>query len=126
VNFDLDKEDRWVWKDGEELGYTAKSAYLRLREDGVGENGMVFKKFWKSKVVPTALDTTWRVLENKLATKANLERRGSQLQASRVVFVGSRRRLAAICSLSVDLLGYCAIIVVHGWACKVCFTTSHC
>jgi len=57
VNFNLDKEDKWVWKEGEEFGYTVKSTYLRLREDGVGENGTVFKKFWKSKVVPTALVT---------------------------------------------------------------------
>ena len=71
----MDKEDRWIWKEGEEFGYTVKSAYLRLREDGVGENGTVCKNFWKSKVVPTALVMTWRVLENKLATKANLERR---------------------------------------------------
>jgi len=35
----------------------------------------VFKKFWKSKIVPIVLVTTLRVLENKLATKANLERR---------------------------------------------------
>jgi len=75
VNFDLDKEDRWIWKEGEELRYTVKSAYFRLREVRVGENGMVFKKFWKSKFVPTDLVTAWRVLENKLATKANLERR---------------------------------------------------
>ena len=82
VNFDLDKEDRWVWKEGEELGYTVKSPYLRLREDEVGENGTMFKKFWKSKVVPAALVTAWRVLENKLATKANLKRRGITVASS--------------------------------------------
>ena len=31
VSFNLDKEDRWVWKEGEEFRYTVKSAYLRLR-----------------------------------------------------------------------------------------------
>jgi len=37
---------------------------------------VLFKKFWKVKVVPSALVTVWRVLEDKLATKANLEKRG--------------------------------------------------
>jgi len=36
--------------------------------------GHCFKKFWVNKVVPIALVTAWRVLENKLATKANLVR----------------------------------------------------
>ena len=31
--------------------------------------------FLNGKVVPTTLVTAWRVFENKLATKANLERR---------------------------------------------------
>ena len=116
MNFDLDKEDRWVLKEGEEFGYTVKSAYLRLREDGVGENGMVFKKFWKSKVVPTTLVTTWRVLENKLATKANLERRRIIVASSTCSLCGVEE-ITPICSLSADLLCYCGTIVVHGWAC---------
>jgi len=82
ASFDLDKEDRWEWKEGEKLGYTVKSANLRLRGDKVGENGTVYKKFWGSKVVPTALVTTWRVLENKLATKANLVRRAITVTSS--------------------------------------------
>ena len=80
--FDLDKEDRWEWKEGEKLGYTVKSAYLRLRGDIVGENGTVYKIFWVSKVVPIALVMAWRVLENKLATKANLVRRGITVVSS--------------------------------------------
>ena len=30
ASFDLDKEDRWELKEGEKLGYTVKSPYLRL------------------------------------------------------------------------------------------------
>jgi len=47
MNFDLDKEGRWVWKEGERFGYTVKLAYLRLREVGVGENGRMFKFFFE-------------------------------------------------------------------------------
>jgi len=82
VSFDLDKEDRWDWKEGEKLGYTVESAYLRLRGDKVGENGTIYIKFWVSKVVPTALVTVWKVLENKLVTKANLVRRGITVASS--------------------------------------------
>ncbi|XP_068492296.1 uncharacterized protein [Phaseolus vulgaris] len=39
-------------------------------------------KFWKCKVVPSAHVTAWRVLENKLATKANLEKRGITVVSS--------------------------------------------
>ena len=57
----------------EELGYTVKSGYLRLKGGSEGENDTVFKKLWKSKVAQV---TAWRVLVNKLVTKANLEKRG--------------------------------------------------
>jgi len=72
VCFHLDKEDSWVWKGGEALSYTVKSAYNRLRGGQEGENATVFKQFWRSKALPSALVTTWRVLENKLATRVNL------------------------------------------------------
>ena len=80
-------------------------------------------KFWKGKVVPSAQVTAWRVLENKLATKANLEKRGITVVSSAA---GWRRSLAPICSLSVDLCGFCGTIVVHGWERKVCFIMFHC
>jgi len=42
----------------------------------------VYKKFRVSKVVPIALVTAWRVLENKLATKTNMVRRGITVASS--------------------------------------------
>ena len=82
ASFDLDKEDRWKWKEGEKFGYTVKSTYLCLRGDEDGENGTGFKKFWVSKVVHTALVTAWKMLENKLVTKANLVRREIMVASS--------------------------------------------
>jgi len=71
----LEENDSWVWKDGEFLIFTVNSACNCLRRAHEGENVFVYKKFWRSKVVPSALVFTWRVLENKIATRINLERR---------------------------------------------------
>ena len=37
---------------------------------------LTFSKLWSCKAVPSALVTAWRVLENKIATRANMERQG--------------------------------------------------
>ena len=36
----------------------------------------LYNTFWEIKTLPPAHVTTWRVLENKIATKVNLTRRG--------------------------------------------------
>jgi len=81
VCLDLEKEDSWVWKDGEGLSYTVNSAYNRLRRGREGENAIVFKQLWRCKALPSALVTAWRVLENKLATRVNLEKRGIAVES---------------------------------------------
>jgi len=60
-SLNLEKEDRWVWKEEEVFGYKVKSVYHRIRGDSAGENVALFKKFWKVKVVPSAIVTAWRV-----------------------------------------------------------------
>ncbi|XP_068492248.1 uncharacterized protein [Phaseolus vulgaris] len=80
-SFDLEKEDSWVWKDGEAISYTAKSAYNRLRRGREGKNVIVFKQLWRCKTLPFALVTAWRVLENKLATRVNLEKCGIAVES---------------------------------------------
>jgi len=68
----MEEKDSWVWKDGEFPVYTVNSAYNCLRRARERENVFVYKKFWRSKVVPYALVSAWRVPENK--TRVNLER----------------------------------------------------
>jgi len=46
-----------------------------------GENVTVFKQLWRCKSLPSALVTAWRVLENKLATRLNLEKRGIAVES---------------------------------------------
>jgi len=49
-------------------------AYKFLKEDVHGEEGDLYVGFWKIKAQPSPLVTTWRVLEDKILTRANLPR----------------------------------------------------
>jgi len=68
--------DWWSCKGSMPPVYSMKSAYSVLRGEGKGEFSYLYNLFWKCKVLPTAQVLTWRVLENKIATKVNLVRRG--------------------------------------------------
>ena len=43
VSLNLEKEDNWEWKEGEEVGYSVKTGYLRLRGANRGERGGLYK-----------------------------------------------------------------------------------
>jgi len=75
----LENEDRWVWNYGDSIDYFVSSAYSFLRGEEEGEAKQLHSSFWMIKVLPSAHVTAWKVLENKLATKANLERHGVEL-----------------------------------------------
>jgi len=68
--------DKWVWKDSETTVFSVKPTYGLLRGEGVEENIWMYNFFWKIKALPSAHVTVWRVIENKIASKVNLERRG--------------------------------------------------
>ena len=76
VRLVLGEADRWVWKAGGLQTFSVSSAYSLLRRDGEVVFSPTYSKLWSCKAVPSALVTAWRVLENKIATRANLERRG--------------------------------------------------
>ena len=77
----LGEEDRWVWK-GVGLHFSVSSAYSLVRRDRVADSSPVFGKLWRCKVAPSVLFTAWRVLENRIATRANLVRRGVVVDCS--------------------------------------------
>ena len=72
----LGETDRWVWKVGGLQTFSVISAYSLLRRDVEVDFSPTYSKLWSCKVVPSALVTAWRVLENKIAIRVNLERRG--------------------------------------------------
>ena len=48
--------------------------------EGGEKNSRFYNSFWQIKALPSAHVTTWRVIENRVATKVNLERRGIQIE----------------------------------------------
>ena len=76
VKLVLGEADNWVWKAGGCQSFTVNSAYVQLRRDRVGEFSSVYSMLWRCKALPSALFTAWRVMENKIATRGSLVRRG--------------------------------------------------
>ena len=74
VKLVLGEADSWVWKVGGLQTYSTNYAYIQVRRDRRVEFSSIFSKLWRCKFVPSALFTAWRVLENKIATRVNLER----------------------------------------------------
>ncbi|XP_068471708.1 uncharacterized protein [Phaseolus vulgaris] len=68
--------DSWVWKIGESQTFSVNSAYVQVRRVRGGEYSPVYSKVWRCKALPSALFTAWRVLENRIASRVNLVRRG--------------------------------------------------
>ncbi|XP_068467092.1 uncharacterized protein [Phaseolus vulgaris] len=104
VRLDSGETDRWVWK-GEGLQtFSVSSAYSLIRRDCEADSSLVFGKLWSCKVVPSALVTAWRVLGNKIATRAYLERRGVLVESSMCCLCGkeegSYRHLFFECSFA--------------------------
>jgi len=64
--------------------------------------------------VPSAMLLAWRLMENKLATKVNLSRRGVLVDIRCVVCVGRRKKLADICSSTATLPGKFGVYVIDG------------
>jgi len=58
------------------------SAYGLLRGEEVEDCLRMYNFFWRIKALPSAHVTTWRVIENKITTKVNLERRGVQVESN--------------------------------------------
>jgi len=59
-----------------------KSTYGLLRVEGVEEVLRMYNFFWRIKAFPSAQVTTWRVIENKIAFKVNLKRRGIGVESN--------------------------------------------
>ena len=53
-----------------------------MRKDEESISSAIFCNLWKSKAVPSATLLAWRLLENKLATRVNMSRRGVLVDSS--------------------------------------------
>jgi len=62
--------------------FTVSLAYRILRGEGQEEEEAMYGEFWRIKAQPSTRLTTWRVLENKIASKRNLEKRGISVESN--------------------------------------------
>ena len=76
ARIDPGEVDSWMWKEGGLQTFSVNSAYNLVRKDNEEDSFPIFSKLWRCKAVPSAMLTAWRVMEDKLATRVNLSRRG--------------------------------------------------
>ena len=66
---------------------------------------IVFKQLWRCKALPSALVTAGRVLENKLATRVNLEKRGIAVESP----------LCSLCRVEVESNNHLFFECIFAW-----------
>jgi len=62
--------------------FSVKSAYGLLRGEEAKDCFRMYNSFWRINALPSAHITVWRVIENKIATKVNLERREVHVESN--------------------------------------------
>jgi len=80
--------DSWIWNEGGTQSFSVNSAYNLVRKDSKVNPSLIFRKLWSCKAVPSAVLIAWRLMENKLATRVNLSRRGVLVVNSLCSFCG--------------------------------------
>ena len=81
------RRDEWEWMADPSGRYTAQSAYNWMRKTAVeGIQDQAFEELWRLKVPLKYGVFAWRLLRNRLPTKANLHRRQVQLMDRRCLF----------------------------------------
>ncbi|KAL9328852.1 hypothetical protein ACSQ67_003855 [Phaseolus vulgaris] len=81
-------KDSWVWKEGEKLKYSVKSAYRILRSELRGEERFSYEYFWSIKASLSMQTVAWRVLLDRLPTRVNMENRGMDPESKLCVLYG--------------------------------------
>lgn len=88
--------DSWVWKADPSGNYSTKSAYDILLEAKRGEtDDGPFVELWKLRIPPKAATFAWRLIRDRLPTKANLRRRQVELTDSRCPLCNNMEENAA-------------------------------
>ena len=76
VKMDVGGVDSWVWKAEGSQSFTVNSAYNKVRRVSDGESSPIYCRLWRCKALPSVVFLAWRVMENRIATRVNLVRRG--------------------------------------------------
>ena len=82
-----DRKDEWLWVADPSGHYSARSAYIMMREIAAeGAELSAFEELWKTKAPNKVLAFAWRLLRDRLPTRANLHRRQVELNDRSCVF----------------------------------------
>ena len=88
--------DSWVWKADPSGNYSTKSAYDILLEAKRGEtDDGPFVELWKLRIPPKTATFAWRLIRDRLPTKANHRRRQVELTDSRCPLCNNMEENAA-------------------------------
>jgi len=79
VQWSREGQDRLVWVRDDQHVYTVKSGYNVLNKEDQMLNPEVLQMLWSLKIAPSALVCVWRIVLDRLPTRANLVRRRVQL-----------------------------------------------
>jgi len=71
-----DLDDNWVWLGDENDIYSVRNAYIRIRNDMMGDDDKLFYKLWTTKVLPSTQFYAWRVMLDRDPIAENLVRVG--------------------------------------------------
>jgi len=113
VKLVLGEADNWAWKAGGCQSFTVNSTYVQLRRDRVGEFSSVYSMLWRCKALPSALFTVWRVMENKIAIRSSLVRRG----------VVDENTLCCLCGKEEESSSHLFLVCDFAWQVwSLCFT----
>ncbi|KAL5178394.1 putative ribonuclease H protein [Glycine soja] len=86
----LHRKDEWVWTADPSGHYSARSAYIIMRESiAEGAEFSAFEELWKLKVPNKVLAFAWRLLRDRLPTRANLHRRQVEINDRKCLFCGN-------------------------------------
>jgi len=86
---------------------------VQLRRDRVGEFSSVYSMLWRCKALPSALFIAWRVMENKIATRGSLVRRGVVVENS----------LCCLCGKEEESFSHLFFVCDFAWRVwSLCFT----
>ena len=88
--------DCWIWKPETTGQYSTKSAYYLLQEATVGDTlDEALEDLWKLKIPAKAQIFAWRLIKDRLPTKANLRRRQIQMNDTICPFCRSKEEEAS-------------------------------
>ncbi|KAH1220482.1 Two-component response regulator-like PRR37 [Glycine max] len=99
----IHKKDEWIWKAEPTGQYSVTSAYNMLNGVDVEEdNGWMFEELWKIRVPTKITIFAWRLLKERLQTKANLRRRRVAINDPLCPFCGNSEENEAHVFLTCD------------------------